>query len=281
MNTLLLAIKRMLICRHCHCHLHSLHRFYGFHRLRKFRRPDQCSMEKSCLSSCRFEFKAGFTLIELLVVISIISVLIAILLPVLGKAREATKTVQCFSNQRQLGIASHAYLQDSEGDFQRYEDLVTREKWHELLLKMDMVGDGQLFFCPNRNVAPIVAPATTELDSSIPSGFISYGINMDFSYDFLGGFWRPTNLDDIRQPVTTILALDAINTTAEPWGSYIAYPYNRSAGNKGTVRHPNNSCNVLWVDGHASMIIASEELYLYTDEALTSFVHDPNYWDRN
>ena len=53
-----------------------------------------------------------FTLVELLVVISIISLLTALLLPALGLAKGAARSIRCLSNERQQGMAAGMYAND-------------------------------------------------------------------------------------------------------------------------------------------------------------------------
>jgi len=59
----------------------------------------------------------GFTLVELLVTISVISVLIGLLIPSVGRVRDAARNAACMSNQHQLSTAWMAYMSDHKGYF--------------------------------------------------------------------------------------------------------------------------------------------------------------------
>ena len=118
------------------------------------------------------ERRFGFTLIELLVVIAIIAVLMGILLPVLGRARELAKRSVCSNQMRQMGIALSTYTQDSELRLPYYDDIAhpyavyrgVKPQYRDengrlipmklaVLYETDYITDPKIFYCPS-NIDP-------------------------------------------------------------------------------------------------------------------------------
>ena len=64
------------------------------------------------MSNKPYKRTSGFTLIELLVVIAIISILAAMLLPALTKAREAARCIVCMNQLKQIGLTTYMYAGD-------------------------------------------------------------------------------------------------------------------------------------------------------------------------
>ncbi len=117
----------------------------------KPRAPDCHSTHRRSRSLRR---RVAFTLIELLVVISILSVLMALLLPALARAREAGRATACLSNLRQAGIAIQLYVQDNNNrlPFMRDRSLTTSNDLPgpDVVLS-NYLGNVRVLRCPSDN----------------------------------------------------------------------------------------------------------------------------------
>jgi len=116
--------------------------------------------------------RGGFTIVELLVVVSIIGLLIAILLPAIGKARDSALISQSRANLRNLGVANAAYW----GDFRDRQPTFVNDDWGSLPPCGTQGGCSPVAACQNY-VNNFACPAPMILGFNANGGLHGYWIN--------------------------------------------------------------------------------------------------------
>ncbi|MBK7404355.1 MAG: DUF1559 domain-containing protein [Phycisphaerales bacterium] len=215
----------------------------------------------------------AFTLIELLVVVAIIALLIAILLPALGKARDAARTVTCGSNLRQMGLGLTGYVHDT-GFFPAHHTYQGNPNYRLVWaprVREYLGGMNEPFWCPvnikeaqwepqwgfnNRNFEKF-GYAQGEVPRSAQKGIFSYGYNDWGVREFtdphlgLGGWAEHPVYGEVREarvvsPADMIAIADS--KTDGNWDSAID-PADTTDGEWPSPRH-GGGANTLWGDGH-------------------------------
>lgn len=179
----------------------------------------------------------GFTLIELLVVISIISILIAILLPSLAKARQSSRNVKCLASLKQIGMIMHTYCNDYD-DYYPYSNF----NWIELTWTYAYPGKVRASAVPNTlNMYPRTIYSCAELEFRDDAGVTfqrSYAFNMRMVDN---SSITPNRSIEILKPAACSLNVDYRGS------STLANPYDVS------LRHL-DAFNNSYADGHAGSL---------------------------
>jgi prepilin-type N-terminal cleavage/methylation domain-containing protein/prepilin-type processing-associated H-X9-DG protein len=233
--------------------------------------------------------RVGFTLVELLVVVAIISLLVSILLPSLGQAKEQAKIVACMTNLRGLGLGFAQYSSENDDWYPAGSgwggDPPT---WDHSLI--NYYENKQLLHCLDDNLERVYGssdsalcyPRSYAINTSVSwMGPSEYGDNYSPPYGGNTKFpwpgWAHKTLEVVL-PSETILV-------GEQWESWYygsaptAGRYNRYEGSgifcsgyswicrgaTSDVHRDGDVANYLFCDGHADLIPESEPNLITND----------------
>nr|WP_302453291.1 type II secretion system protein [Victivallis vadensis] len=171
----------------------------------------------------------------MLVVIAIIAILASLLLPVLNKAREKSKTAKCISNHKQLGLSFLSYGNDFD-DYVPVNTGVNGVNWFITL---------EPYY---RNIAILACPASVQNGKYFWDDRFEYSIGINgWGYDMEKTI--STHRFTGKRPSATMTSVDAQGDDGV--GDAWAYYYIFSAWNNIAIRHENRFVNG-YADGHVS-----------------------------
>lgn len=204
--------------------------------------------------------RKAFTLIELLVVISIVSLLIAILLPALAKARQAAQTADCMTKQRQSAMMLMQYNIDFlKGDTWLPGYNYQSKYWTEFVIKGGYVKDQKVLRCPS-----------WPIHSSRSKNMQAYGVRTRYSSTKSDNTYY-----DVPQPASDF----PIGGDSMQFAYDSLYPQNARLdgfANKIHLRH-NRNANIFFADGHV-VTMSYEATHSMTPNSSKFMFRSANYF---
>jgi len=212
--------------------------------------------------------RAAFTLVELLLVIGIIGLLISILLPVLGRARDSANRTRCAANMRQLIYGMVMYSKENKGGW-----YVTTANYSDDSLECvipQYIKDPKVAICPaTKNVVDLAVTKTETVTVNGVSITRTYYPHLrtpaDYAEDGRGGHsyevfsWagKAEYPDGLKIPADYMMTYKNVRKASETF-----LLLDRDQGPFNTVNnwpekidnHGEKGLNLAFVDGHVEFV---------------------------
>jgi len=208
----------------------------------------------------------GFTLVEMLLVVAMIALLISILLPTMGKAKQATHRTVCATNLHHMALGNIGYIHDNRNTFppHRQLNMDLQRNWFNLL---EQYGNTRA-----NSQCPAISGQQDDYGVKWSWAYNYHYIGYGYNGFFLGLFshndyssfahivqrqW--TRVSSVKDPGKLIVVGDSSPKTAGGvdhgvsltlWWPYI-HAYKEGVNSK---RHGNAGV-VSFADGHAEIVI--------------------------
>ena len=242
----------------------------------------------------------AFTLIELLVVIVVIGLLLALIIPAMGAAREGARRAMCANNLRQIGIAWHLYLDDHNDCFPKYGGPASDEQCASQTFggKSNKYGSDPAENRPlnhyldvysENNTAAIEifhCPSDKKSIFGTDTAFVLYGTSyytnnlILYLSDVPTALLQKRSLSSITVPHSKLLLTSEyvvdIDVSLTGWSGRRPPP---SPVHSGETYHggitPNAKVNILFLDGHVKMHDYSTDFNFSNNDPPKSVYADP------
>ena len=207
--------------------------------------------------------KARWTLIELLIVVAVIGILVAILLPSLGRAKNMAARMQCSNNMKTAYSAFSLYAQDYNNYIVPYSAYYPCCSWTifwmQYMAYLGIVYTSPDYTSPSKTMPRYMCPAVSgEKYNNTDKGWNCWGLNYYtvFSYPVAGSTWNDLkNFRNVKKPSETLFIADVADTEDSSTTKYSSMLY--SDPDAGTVRgritprHGGKKAPVIFFDGHS------------------------------
>jgi prepilin-type N-terminal cleavage/methylation domain-containing protein/prepilin-type processing-associated H-X9-DG protein len=210
--------------------------------------------------------RGGFTLIELLVVIAIIAILAAILLPVLGRAKEKGNAIACLNNGRQLNVGWIVYAAENSDllplnppasptnswvlGFEGWDPTVPDNTNYTLMMQGTMgpyTRNPAIYHCPDDN--SVVPHEGLRVRSFSLNAFVGSQESQPFVPDTYKCFLR---MSEFRHPADTFTFLDEHpDSINDGWFLPVFSSTDTSQWQDIPASFHNRGCNFAFADGHS------------------------------